>query len=109
MTSPLRSEPLRFEESPVAAKAALLLLEARAKESGSELAACVDAGEDVLHFLALNGAEATRSAVAANPAAAAKTNLALADDREESVRASLADKIGRLLPGLLTSESEHLR
>jgi uncharacterized protein (DUF2336 family) len=109
MTSPLRSEPLRFEESPVAAKAALLLLEARAKESGSELAACVDAGEDVLHFLALNGAEATRSAVAANPAAAPKTNLALADDREESVRASLADKIGRLLPGLLTSESEHLR
>lgn len=109
MTSPLRSEPLRFDELAVAAKAALLLLEARAKESGSELAACADAGEDVLHFLAINGATATRSAVAANPAAGAKTNLALTNDREECVRSRLAEKIGRLLPGLFSSEEEHLR
>jgi uncharacterized protein (DUF2336 family) len=100
---------LRFDESAVSAQAALLLLEARARESGQELAACADAGEDVLHFLALNGAVATRSAVAANPAAGAKTNLALSADCEEGVRVSLADKIGRLLPGLLSSESEHLR
>src|SRR5580658_4592710 len=109
MTAPLRSDPLRFDESAVAAKAALLLLEARAKEQGSELAACTDAGEEVLHFLALNGAVATRSAVAANPAAGAETNLALTNDREESVRANLAEKIGRLLPGLFSSEEEHLR
>jgi hypothetical protein len=58
----------------------------------------------------MNGATATRSAVAANPAAGAKTNLALTNDREECVRASLAEKIGRLLPGLLfSSEAEHLR
>jgi uncharacterized protein (DUF2336 family) len=109
MTTPLRSDPLRFDESAVAAKAALLLLEARARESGRELAACTEAGEEVLHFLALNGAPATRTAVAANPTAGAKTNLALAQDREESVRACLAEKIGRLLPGLLSSEAEHLR
>lgn len=109
MTAPLRSDPLRFDESAVAAKAALLLLEARAKEQGSELAACADAGEDVLHFLALNGAVATRSAVAANPAAGARTNLALTADREECVRSCLAEKIGRLLPGLFSSEEEHLR
>jgi uncharacterized protein (DUF2336 family) len=108
MTAPLRSDPLRFDESAVAAKAALLLLEARAKEQGQELAA-TDAGEEVLHFLALNGATATRSAVAANPAAGAKTNLALTNDSEECVRANLAEKIGRLLPGLLSSEAEHLR
>jgi uncharacterized protein (DUF2336 family) len=108
MTAPLRSDPLRFDESAVAAKAALLLLEARAKEQGQELAA-TNAGEEVLHFLALNGATATRSAVAANPAAGAKTNLALTNDSEESVRANLAEKIGRLLPGLLSSEAEHLR
>lgn len=109
MSAPLRSDPLRFDESAVAAKAALLLLEARAKEAGHELAACADAGEEVLHFLALNGATATRSAVAANPGAAAKTNLALTNDREECVRVSLAEKIGRLLPGLFSSEEEHLR
>ena len=108
MTAPLRSDPLRFDESAVAAKAALLLLEARAKEAGHELAA-TDAGEEVLHFLAMNGATATRKAVAANPAAGAKTNLALTNDREECVRASLAEKIGRLLPGLFSSEEEHLR
>ncbi len=108
MTAPLRSDPLRFDESAVAAKAALLLLEARAKEAGHELASS-DAGEEVLHFLAVNGATATRRAVAANPAAGAKTNLALTDDREECVRASLAEKIGRLLPGLFSSEKEHLR
>ena len=72
MSAPLRSDPLRFDNSAVAAKAALLLLEARAKEQGHELAACADAGEDVLHFLAVNGATATRSAVAANPAAGGK-------------------------------------
>jgi hypothetical protein len=108
MTAPLRSDPLRFDESAVAAKAALLLLEARAKEAGHELAA-TDAGEEVLHFLAVNGATATRRAVAANPAAGAKTNLALTNDREECVRACLAEKIGRLLPGLFSSEKEHLR
>ena len=108
MTAPLRSDPLRFDESAVAAKAALLLLEARAKEAGHELAA-TDAGEGVLHFLAMNGATATRSAVAANPAAGANTNLALTNDREECVRANLAEKIGRLLPGLFSSEEEHLR
>ena len=108
MSAPLRSDPLRFDESAVAAKAALLLLEARAREAGHELAA-TDAGEEVLHFLAMNGATATRSAVAANPAAGAKTNLALTNDSEECVRVSLAEKIGRLLPGLLSSEAEHLR
>jgi uncharacterized protein (DUF2336 family) len=108
MTAPLRSDPLRFDESAVAAKAALLLLEARAKEAGHELAS-TDAGEEVLHFLAVNGATATRRAVAANPAAGARTNLALTNDREECVRASLAEKIGRLLPGLFSSEKEHLR
>lgn len=108
MTAPLRSDPLRFDESAVAAKAALLLLEARAKEAGHELAS-TDAGEEVLHFLAVNGATATRRAVAANPAAGARTNLALTNDREECVRASLAEKIGRLLPGLFSSENEHLR
>ncbi len=94
------------ERSP---EAVLDLLEKRAATAGGELASYAGAGEDVLHYLAVNGEVATRNAVAANPGAAPKTNLVLAVDREESVRANLAGKIGTLLPGLLTAESEHLR
>ena len=39
-------------------------------------------------------------AVAANPAAPAHVNRLLADDGEEEVRAELAVKIARLMPGL---------
>jgi uncharacterized protein (DUF2336 family) len=94
------------ERSP---EAILGLLEKRASTAGGELASYAGAGEDVLHYLAVNGEVATRNAVAANPGAAPKTNLVLSVDREESVRANLAGKIGTLLPGLLTAESEHLR
>ena len=89
---------------------ALDILEIRAGTPGgaSELAARTDAGADVLHYLAVNGAPATRAAVAANIAAPANTNRLLADDEEEEVRAELAHKIARLMPGLSERESSHM-
>jgi uncharacterized protein (DUF2336 family) len=88
---------------------ALRLLEARAQTAQHELAARTDAGEDVLHYLAKNGAAATRRAVAANPGASAHSNRLLADDAESGVRVELARKIGRLFPGLLEVEQKQLR
>jgi uncharacterized protein (DUF2336 family) len=83
---------------------ALRLVEERAQVAGHELAAQTGAGADVLHYLAGNGAIATRRAVAANPAASAATNHLLAGDGESAVRRTLAQKIGRLFPGLIEAE-----
>lgn len=80
----------------------------KAGDGGAELAARTDAGPDVLHYLAGHGGNATRAAVAANAAATAVTNRLLADDVEEEVRAELAIKIARLMPGLSERESSHI-
>lgn len=88
---------------------ALRLLEQRAQKEQDELASQTDVGEDVLDYLAKNGAVATRRAVAANPGAAAQTNRHLADDPEDDVRVELASKIGRLFPGLLLVEQKKIR
>jgi uncharacterized protein (DUF2336 family) len=89
---------------------ALGILDIRTETPGgsSELAGRTDAGADVLHYLAVHGAPATRTAVAANMAAMAKTNRYLADDEDEDVRAELAHKIARLMPGLSERESSHV-
>jgi uncharacterized protein (DUF2336 family) len=73
-----------------------------------ELAGQTDAGADVLHYLASHGGVATRTAVAANPDTPAVTNRLLARDENEDVRAELAFKIARLMPGLSQRESSHI-
>jgi uncharacterized protein (DUF2336 family) len=78
------------------------------KEGAAELAGRADAGADVLHYLATHGAPATRAAVAANACAPAVANRLLADDDNEDVRAELAVKIARLMPGLSERESSHV-
>jgi uncharacterized protein (DUF2336 family) len=87
---------------------ALELLESRAREAQEVLARRGDAGADVLHYLATHGAAATRAAVAANPGAGPLTDRLLADDGDAEVRAELAAKIGRLLPGLSEAENEQV-
>ena len=89
---------------------ALDILDIRAATPGgaTELAARTDAGPDVLHYLATHAAPATRAAVAANPASPAVTNHILANDENEDVRAELAAKIARLIPGLSERESGHV-
>jgi len=88
---------------------ALRLLEEQARESQSLLAQQPDLEPGVLHYLAQNGAPATRRAVAANTATGAESNLLLADDQDDDVRKILAAKIGRLFPGLLAEEQKQLR
>jgi uncharacterized protein (DUF2336 family) len=87
---------------------ALDILEERTLAAQSILAARSDAGDDVLCYLAEHGAVATRAAVAANSAAPAMANRKLADDPEEDVRAELAVKLARLMPGLSERESSHI-
>lgn len=87
---------------------ALDILEERTLAAQSVLAARSDAGADVLHYLAGHGAPATRAAVAANPGAPAAANRILAEDSDEDVRAELARKIARLMPGLSERESIHV-
>ena len=89
---------------------ALDILDIRtATQAGAtDLAHRSDAGPDVLHYLATHAAPATRAAVAANPAAPALSNRLLAHDENEDVRAELAVKIARLMPGLSERESSHI-
>ncbi|HXS07185.1 MAG TPA: DUF2336 domain-containing protein [Rhizomicrobium sp.] len=85
---------------------ALDILELRARESEDHLIRNADVGPAVFEYLAQYGAPATRQAVAANPLTPARVNRALAEDDEEDVRAELAQKIARLMPGLEARESE---
>ncbi|MGB8601326.1 MAG: DUF2336 domain-containing protein [Rhizomicrobium sp.] len=98
------------EEKPsLSAEKALHLLEKHERDAPGTLSSRTDAGDDVLRYLAQNGAVATRSAVAANPTTPADANLSLANDAAETVRSVLAAKIGKLFPGMFIAEEEHLR
>ena len=109
MSQPTTLRPARPGLNP---RDALDILDIRTREQmkggAAELAARTDAGPDVLHYLAQHGAPAVRCAVAANTAASAATNRFLADDENEDVRAELAVKIARLMPGLSERESSHV-
>src|SRR5690348_6841493 len=100
---------LLLSASPDKREEVLRQLERRAREAQHELAGYTDAGDDVLDFLAREGAPATRRAVAANVATPALTNRHLAEDGDDDVRAELAQKIGRLMPTLSKREAEHIR
>src|SRR6185312_2032808 len=108
MSQPTAVRPLKPGLNP---RDALDMLEVRTREQmkggATELAAKTDVGPDVLHYLAQNGSAVVRAAVAANPAAAALTNRYLVDDEDEDVRAELARKVARLIPGL--SEQDNAR
>ena len=87
----------------------LRLIEQRGEELRQTLAHSPDADPRVLAFLAEEGSLAAQRAVAANPSALAETNAYLARSRDEEVRAELARKIARLLPGLTQAASEEVR
>ena len=95
-------------ETGLSPRHALDVLEIRARETQSYLAQRTDAGDAVLQYLAEHGAPATRAAVAANPAAPATANRLLAQDDDEDVRAQLAVKIARLMPGLDAQQGSHV-
>ena len=94
-----------LEHESLDPRAALDILELRARESEEYIIRNADVGSAVFEYLAEYGAPATRQAVAANPATPARINRLLADDNAEEVRAELAAKIARLMPGLKAQEN----
>jgi uncharacterized protein (DUF2336 family) len=87
-------------------RAALKILEERARGHDDAAIRDTDLGEALFEYLAEHGAPKTRQAVAGNKAVSAHVNRMLADDTVEDVRAELAVKIARLMPGLETRETE---
>lgn len=87
----------------------LRLLDSRGHELREELARRPDTDPEVLSFIASEGTPAARRAVAANRGTPAQTDRFLADDKDADVRAELARKIGRLLPGLSQEANERVR
>jgi uncharacterized protein (DUF2336 family) len=65
-----------------------------------KLAARGDARPEILYYLAEDGDAGVRRAVAANPTTPRQADAVLADDKDVEVRCDLAQKIGRLAPGL---------
>jgi len=104
------SSPITVAKPGLDPRDALDILDIRTQhpEGALQLASRSDAGADVLQYLAAHGAPATRAAVAANRSAPAAANRLLADDENEDVRAELAVKIARLMPGLSERESSHI-
>lgn len=104
------SSPIDIAKPGLDPRDALDILDIRTQhpQGAIQLASRSDAGADVLQYLAAHGAPATRAAVAANGSAPAATNRLLADDENEDVRAELAVKIARLMPGLSERESSHV-
>ncbi len=103
------SSRLRGAASTLSREDMLNTLELRTQAAQHELADRVDAGPELLIYLASNGAQSVRRAVAANLGTPAEANMLLAEDVDDEVRAELALKIGRLMPDLPTEENAKLR
>jgi uncharacterized protein (DUF2336 family) len=98
--------PQKAEMRRLDPRAALKILEERARGQNDAAIREADLGGAVFEYLAEHGAPATRKAVAANKSVPAEVNRLLADDTVEDVRAELAIKIARLMPGLEKRENE---
>jgi uncharacterized protein (DUF2336 family) len=68
------------------------------------LASRDDLEPEILYFLARDPDIAVRRAIAVNYATPIKASLVLAADENEDVRCDLADRVGRLVPGLSQEE-----
>ncbi|WP_262692062.1 DUF2336 domain-containing protein [Kordiimonas aestuarii] len=68
-----------------------------------------DARPEVLYYLAEDASAEVRKAIAQNPSTPIQAAEKLISDDDEGVRAELARKIGRLVPGLAPGEQTALR
>ncbi|MCJ9428372.1 DUF2336 domain-containing protein [Kordiimonas marina] len=85
------------------------ILEKGSDDQRAELAARADARPEVLYYLAEDKAPKVRKLIAANPSTPMQAAEKLSDDEDDEVRAELARKIGRLVPGLKRGERNALR
>ncbi len=88
---------------------ALASLDAKETQSRAALAGHIDTRPEMLYYLASDREPAVRRQIAANPATPLQADRILAQDPNDDVRAELAGKIGRLLPGLAEPERARLR
>ena len=84
------------------------ILERASDEAKAEVAEASRAPE-ILEYLSKDPQPGVRALVAGNRAAPAEVDLALSEDVDGDVRAELARKIARLVPGLSAAEAEALR
>lgn len=76
----------------------------RAKLAGRE-----DLPPEILYFLAEDKSPKVRRAIAKNTSTPHKADLLLVGDDDDDVRYSLAEKLGRILPGLSPEELDQVR
>lgn len=96
-SSELLPKRLRYED-------ARAVLEGRSVEAKRELAARVDAPPEALYFLANDADASVRALVAANPSTPIQADEGLGGDSVSDVRAELARKIARVVPGLTSQD-----
>jgi uncharacterized protein (DUF2336 family) len=84
-------------------------LETHSLQVRRELAKREDAEPEMLYYLAADDVAEVRRSVAANPATPQQAFKLLAHDADDSVRCELAQKIGRLVPGLDPGEQSRVR
>ena len=84
-------------------------LERHSKELRLDLAGRRGVGPEFLYFLSGDTDPVIRRKVAENPTTPMQANAKLVDDSDDDVRAALAKKIGRLMPGLHNEQSEKIR
>jgi len=85
------------------------ILEKGSDDERAALAARADARPEVLYYLAEDKLPEVRKLIAANPSTPMQAAEKLTEDEDDEVRAELARKIGRLVPGLRRGERKALR
>lgn len=79
------------------------------EQSRVALAERGDLAPEILYFLAADPSPKVRKMLASNQAAPHRADLLLANDKDEGVRGSLAEKVARLAPGLGADEQDRLQ
>jgi uncharacterized protein (DUF2336 family) len=85
------------------------ILEERSAELRHQLAGRTGVAPEILYYLASDADAAVRRRVARNPSTPAHADRLLCEDSDDDVRATLARKIGRLLPAMAKEENQRTR
>jgi len=85
------------------------ILKAGTEGQKKQLASREDARPEVLYFLAEDQSPSVRLLIAGNSSTPIQADEILKNDSDENVRAELARKIGRLVPGMKTEEQKLIR
>ncbi len=85
------------------------ILKAGSEDQKKQLAARPDARPEVLYFLAEDQSPSVRMLIAGNASTPIQADEILKNDSDENVRAELARKIGRLVPGMKSEDQKIIR